>query len=832
MVKKKAQNEEIKILVVDDDNNIRFSTTRLLEKEGYTVIEAASGNQAMKLTRQESPDLVLLDRILPDTDGIELCKKIKSVPGLSHIMVILTSGIKVGTEEAADGLYSGADGYITRPIGNRELIARVESYIRLSRKGLNLKKRAEALAAKRGPSPEKFDLGDTEKLIHDLEVYQIELEIQNEELRSSHRKLEQTRNMYFQLYNQSPVGYATLDKKAAIEIANFTLAEMLRVDYAELMTSSFSKYVSDEFKDIFLARYKAFFKNPKDKTIEIDMKRSDGTFFRAELQARQTRHTELFNDIEFSDSSLQVTITDISQRVSAEENLKKSEYKYKHLFNNTNDAILLLDMDQGKVLDFNETAAGFYGYSRLEMKRLSIFEIEKDLNKKQFKKYIKELENEGSISHTTRHQTRDGEVHHVNNLCTLLELENQKIIQCVVRDISDLIHEQQEKTELHEMLMQSQKLEAVGRLAGGIAHDFNNLLTVISGVTELMLLEAKRDPIKKWAIEIKKAAHSAAALTQQLLAFSRKQIIAPKIVDINEIIENSRKLFHRIIGEDIEFEFDLAEELGKIKIDVNQFEQILVNLIVNARDAIEKNGEITVITYNRQMKADTKCSNCGEKMEGEYVVFELKDNGHGMDEEVMNKIFEPFFTTKEMARGTGLGLPTVHGIVHQHGGHIQIESTEDAGTTVKIYFPEVDAADETISDLEDETRKTGSELILVVEDQEMVRKITSEILKSSGYRVLLAEDGERAIEQYTSCEERIDLLITDVVLPGMNGREVYEKLSSLKKDDLPVLYMSGYPQNHIAKHNVLSDDTHFIQKPFKAIDLLAKVRGVLDRQGK
>ena len=393
-------------------------------------------------------------------------------------------------------------------------------------------------------------------------------------------------------------------------------------------------------------------------------------------------------------------------------------------------------------------------------------------------------------------------------------------------------HERMIQTEesLHqseEQLRQSQKMEAIGQLAGGIAHDFNNLLTVIKGYSQLSLLDIKENvPLKENIEEIQKASERASNLTRQLLAFSRRQILDFKVVNLNSIIQDLNKMLHRILGEDIELAYGLAEEIGKVRIDPGQIEQVVMNLAVNARDAMPSGGKLIIETSDEELD-EAYAHTHADVTPGNYIRLTVSDTGSGMSPEVRGRAFEPFFSTKEKGRGTGLGLSTVYGIVKQSGGHIWVYSELGKGTTFKIYLPRVDAPLEVwISEGNVQGIPRGTETILVVEDEEKVRELTLRILKKQGYRVLEARDGNEALSLFKEREESIDLVLTDVVMPGMSGRQLVDQLKIMNQE-LKVLYMSGYTENAIAHEGILEEGTIYIQKPFTLEKLARKVRQVL-----
>lgn len=384
-----------------------------------------------------------------------------------------------------------------------------------------------------------------------------------------------------------------------------------------------------------------------------------------------------------------------------------------------------------------------------------------------------------------------------------------------------------ERKLTEEQLRQAQKMEAIGKLAGGVAHDFNNLLTVINGQTDLSLRRLNEDdPMYRKLEAIKGAGEQAASLTRQLLAFSRKQVLQPKVLDLNKVIFETNKILQRLIGEDIDLLIGLGAELGKVRIDPSQIEQVLMNLAVNARDAMPHGGKLTIETDNVLIDEEYASHHFSVRP-GRYVMLAVSDTGCGMDEATQSHIFDPFFTTKEVGKGTGLGLSTVYGIVKQSGGNIWVYSEVGRGTTFKIYLPCIEShTKESKVRTEDKNLQKGTETVLLVEDEERVRDMTREILQESGYHVLEAKHGQEALfvaEQYPGA---IHLMLSDVVMPQMSGRELAERLSPLRKD-MKVLYMSGYTDDAIVHHGVLDEGMSFIEKPFTPNGLAHKVREVL-----
>jgi two-component system, cell cycle sensor histidine kinase and response regulator CckA len=400
-----------------------------------------------------------------------------------------------------------------------------------------------------------------------------------------------------------------------------------------------------------------------------------------------------------------------------------------------------------------------------------------------------------------------------------------EVLEIIAEDIT-------ERRVLENQFRQAQKMEAVGRLAGGVAHDFNNLLMVISGYAEVLLEQTRKgNPLYPKIEAIHQAADRATTLTRQLLAFSRKQLLELKVVDLNIIVEDMERLLCPLIGENIELHTQLAPDLGRTRADAGQIEQVIMNLVVNSKDAMPNGGTITIQTANARLNNEDRRSEYGYIHPGVYVMLSVTDTGEGMDKETQLRIFEPFFTTKEKGKGTGLGLSTVYGIVKQSGGYVLVESEPRQGTTFRIYLPRVEDALEPAGLMgASRSQAGGSETVLLVEDEESVRQLVRETLELKGYKILEADNGEAALQIVSDYSGKIDMLITDVVMPGMSGRELSARLCA-SYPQTKVLYLSGYTEDAIVHEGVIDPDTAFLQKPFTLQMLARKVREVLGERG-
>jgi PAS domain S-box-containing protein len=400
------------------------------------------------------------------------------------------------------------------------------------------------------------------------------------------------------------------------------------------------------------------------------------------------------------------------------------------------------------------------------------------------------------------------------------------------QDVTELKQTEEALRRSEEQFLQSQKMEAIGQLAGGVAHDFNNLLTAITGYSDLTLLKLnKADPLRRNIEEIKKAGDRAASLTRQLLAFSRRQVLQPQVLDLNSIIEDMGRMLPRLIGENIELRMVLDPGLGMVKADPGQIEQVILNLAVNARDAMPRGGKLMIETKNVYLHEEYVGSHL-DATPGPYTQIVVTDTGHGINEETKKHIFEPFFTTKEAGKGTGLGLSTVYGIVKQSGGSIWVYSEVGRGTAFKVYLPRVgEKPDEHRRRAEAREAPQGAETILLVEDEEILRMLMTEVLEANGYSVFKATDSETAILFCEGHQGPIHLLLTDVVMPGIGGRALAEQLVAIRPD-MRVLYMSGYTSDSIVHNGVLDEEMSFLQKPFTPASLAQKVREVLEERMK
>lgn len=519
----------------------------------------------------------------------------------------------------------------------------------------------------------------------------------------------------------------------------------------------------------------------------------------------------------------------IADRGEWEDALRRAEEKYRAIFENSGEGIYQSTVS-GQFLTANPAFARMLGYDSPKELVSTVVDIDRQLFVDQkHRARLLQMINEHGIVRGSEAQLykKDG-----NKIWVSENLRAVRNASGTIQYLEGICDDITSRKDLENQLLQSQKMEAVGRLAGGVAHDFNNVLTVINGYSELALGKSVvGDSLGKYLSEIKKAGEWAVSLTRQLLIFSRRQVLNLRLVKLNEIISEVSKLLRRLIGEDIELVIDLAQDLHLVKADRGQMEQVIMNLVVNARDAMPYGGKLTISTRNTKLDECFVGENVGSQP-GSFVMLSVSDTGCGMDEEVKSHLFEPFFTTKEIGRGTGLGLSTVYGIIKQSGGYIRAASEVNRGSTFEVYLSQVENPAEERkeeSKVPARSRKVAGEpeTILLVEDEEMVRSLSCEVLRQNGYEVLEAANGGEALLICEQHSKPIHLLVTDVVMPRMNGRYLAERLISMRPE-MKVLLVSGYIDAVLVHQEILGSGISFLQKPFTPSELAKTVRETLD----
>ncbi|HET7106912.1 MAG TPA: PAS domain S-box protein [Candidatus Acidoferrum sp.] len=560
--------------------------------------------------------------------------------------------------------------------------------------------------------------------------------------------------------------------------------------------------------------------SPSPAWLGVPLKTPTATIGVLVVQHYQNENAYDQRDLEFLDS-VGGHIALAIERRRAEEELRKSESMLSLLFEHNPLSTWLYDVETLRFLRVNQAAVAQYGYTQNEFESMTILEVRLGAERAGAETYLLEMKADAEEHGFWVHQGKDGKTFEVELISHELVYAGRRVRLVVAQDISERRH-------LELQLRQSQKMEAVGRLAGGVAHDFNNLLMVIKGHTELLLgALAPGDSIARKIEQIDRSADRATTLTRQLLAFSRLQVLQPQIISLNSVVEEMGKLLPRLIGEDIELVLRPGQNLGTIRADASQMEQVIMNLAVNSRDAMPTGGKLLIGTRNCDLDQSYTASHPLMKP-GAYVLLDVTDTGTGMDEETQAHIFEPFFTTKEKGKGTGLGLATVYGIVKQSGGFIWVYSELGKGTSFKIYLPRVNEAEVRVGTPKPVAElPAGTETVLLTEDEQDVREIAREFLESGGYKVIEAKNGKEAIAIAAEHRGKIDLLVTDMVMPGMTGQELAVKLQQ-EHPGLSVVFMSGYSEHAATEMANADPSVRLLTKPFSRGAILRTVREILE----
>lgn len=629
------------------------------------------------------------------------------------------------------------------------------------------------------------------------------------------------------LVERSPNPIFVSDSDSSILYANQNMATLL--GYAtpnELIGTWMNSVVHpDDLEAVHEARKRWAACEPDDSALEVRWYRRDGQIII--VSGKTTPIT--FDGV----PARLTTVTDITEqkkiaieRDQATTALRLSEERYRALFDAAPLIIVVFDAASLRIFEVNDAATEKYGYSREEFLKLGMFDLkvdqaDADLKDAQAHLWTDAIPSRYSWRGIKEHRKKNGEIIELDLTAHDVSIGGRRAVLSMAYDVTD-------KRRLEEQLRQSQKMEAVGRLAGGVAHDFNNILAVILADTDYVKEElGAENPVWPQLDEIGAAAERAAALTHQLLAFSRRQILKPRVLALNSVVAEMDRMLRRLIGENMVLEMKLEPTLGAVMADPGQLEQVIMNLIVNARDAMAHGGLITVHTHNMTVLAGDRERPVG-LAPGPYVALTVTDTGCGMDDATIARVFEPFFTTKGLGRGTGLGLSTVFGIVQQSGGFIHVTSRVGVGSSFRISLPRVD---QHVTSVEKKstrpTASTGDERVLLVEDDPHVRRAATRALERRGYSVIEASTGEEAIAFYREREKEFDLVVTDIVMPGLDGVEVATRL---RQEHAPVriLYMSGYSEHTALRDGETCAGGPFLQKPFSADELASAVRGALD----
>ncbi len=616
----------------------------------------------------------------------------------------------------------------------------------------------------------------------------------------------------------APNAMVLVDKAGQIALVNLQAERLFGFDRTELLGQPIELLLPERFRAHHPRFRTDFLASPHSRLggagRDLFGLRKDGTEVPVEIGLQQMRTEE-------GDFVLAV-IVDITERKRSEAAIQTAEARLRCLAEANLIGIIVANL-QGDILDANPAFLQMVGYTREDVVSGKVRWA--DMTPPEYsgldERAIGQLKATGVATPWAKEYIRkDGSRVPILVGVSLVKGETDKCIAFIL--------DQSERKELEDQLRQAHKMEVIGRLAGGVAHDFNNLLTPIISYSDMILGRmSPDDPSYQELDEVRKAGFRASALTRQLLAFSRKQVLQPKVTDLNGLITEATKLLRSLIGEDVSLTLALAPSLRPVLVDPNQVEQVLMNLAVNARDAMPRGGTLTIETMNVDLGSEYAASHA-EVMPGPFAMVAVSDTGTGMSKETLAHVFEPFFTTKERGKGTGLGLPTVHGIVKQSRGHVWVYSEIGRGTTFKLYFPEaMGKSKERSTAVQQRPPARGTETVLLAEDDVTLRILAAKVLRLAGYSVLEAKDGESALVMSKTHQGTIDLLITDVVMPGVSGREAAQQILTMRPR-MKVLYISGYSENAIVHHGVLDQGTELLEKPFTPYTLTQKVRAILD----
>jgi two-component system cell cycle sensor histidine kinase/response regulator CckA len=666
----------------------------------------------------------------------------------------------------------------------------------------------------------KSSPSEIKQLLHELLVNQVELETQNEGLRSAAHRLDALQSRYFDHYDLAPMGYLTFDDQRLIMGSNLFAARMFGMSRNTLIDAPISQLLLKEDQVIFYENLKICIELDIPQHFEMRLIRTDGVAFWGLLQL-----------IAMPDGEYWLTVTDIDRNKQVKAELRESDNKFRSIFEQAAMGVARVSLD-GAWLEVNKKLCAIVGYSQQQLLTKSIQDLTHPEDLEIDQAALSQLINNEIRTYTKekRYYNFGGVIVWVKLTMSLVrDINNEPdYFISIIEDITSQINKEAKQRTLTAQLQQAKKMEAVGHLAGGIAHDFNNMLGVILGQAELVIKKlGPNNSLVSHLEGILNAANHSANLTRQLLTFARKQTIEPKVLDLNGSVSAMIDMLKRLIGESIVLSWEPAENIWPVKVDPTQIDQVLVNLCINSRDAISGSGKISISASNCTLDKNYTAAQIYKIEPGDYVKLSVSDDGCGMDEATLMHIFEPFYTTKAMGSGTGLGLSSTFGAIKMNAGFVNVFSQPGQGTTFNIYFQRVKALEDTKQKIIKEQASQSTGTILLVEDEEMLLEIETSMLENSGYTVLAVPSGELAEAMLRKHLSEIDLLVTDVIMPEINGMELAVKLQAICPK-LKVLFMSGYPADVLDRQANIKEGAHFLQKPFSMQALTSKVREVFN----
>jgi two-component system cell cycle sensor histidine kinase/response regulator CckA len=785
------------ILIVDDERRNRRLLELLLTSEGYLLYTAGSGEAALALVAEHPPDLILLDVMMPGMDGYEVVTTVKANPTTNTIPIILVTALD-DRNARVRGLSAGAEDFLSKPVDRAELCARVKNLLRLKAYGDYYDKYSQFLECE--------VRSRTAELLQSHRLSELAVRHERDQ---AQRYLDTAAVILLALDLQ---GQVTLVNDYACALLGWTAAELRGRDWVETC-------VPVPIRDALREERQNLIGGDLSVTENAILTRSGGE------RLIEWRNTVIRDDAGHVTGTFSCG-TDITARNQAAEALRTAEERMRFALETANVGIWDMDCATG-MIKWSETLEAQHGLQPGMFGgtfEAFVERIHPDDRESVRETVEKAMTSGQDFSFQNRSIWPDGTVRRLSGAGRILLGEDGNSVRGVGISLDVT-----ERRTLEDQFQQAQKMEAVGRLAGGVAHDFNNLLTVILGFCELLLIDGDPDDPRQADIaEIQKAGTSGAGLTRQLLSFSRKQIIAPSLLNLNVVVTDMRAMLGRLIGEDVKIVVSLRQDLALVTADRGQIEQIVMNLAVNARDAMPTGGTLTIETANVELDHDYAQTHLAIKP-GPYVGLTVTDTGTGMTPEVQARLFEPFFTTKEPGKGTGLGMATVYGIVMRAGGSVGVYSEVGKGTAFKVYFPQTNAEEMIIeTPVPLAAPHAGTQTVLVVDDEDGLRELAKRLLQRHGYTVLVAANANEALQRFDE-KPSVDVLLTDVVMPGASGPELARQLIA-RRPALRVIYMSGYTEEAVVQQGVVTPPgLAFLHKPFTAAALVETIREVVER---